>query len=210
MMEDDGSFPWPQNGNRLFGVDEEWWYNACLNWAGTKGAWQLYADGYRMGAEVLATHAVETRSDLDVLIYPIIFLYRQYLELRLKRLIQDAQHFLDRPVDFPKQHGLAALWAVLAPLLVEIAAKTDQGIPNEETDTISAIITEFESMDPGSSAFRYPVDKRGQVSLPNDATHVSVRTLADTMGRVANWFESFTLMLSAYQDIKDQIDRGWI
>jgi hypothetical protein len=65
----------------------------------TGGPWQLnvkadmpflrdyrYVEGFRRAAEVLGEHAAAHRTDVDALAMPILFCYRQWMELRLKDL----------------------------------------------------------------------------------------------------------------------------
>jgi hypothetical protein len=52
--------------------------NACLNWGGGL----VYALGYRTAADALIERVAGM--DQDALVYPIVFCYRQYLELLLK------------------------------------------------------------------------------------------------------------------------------
>jgi hypothetical protein len=74
--------PWPKKGNQLFKSDADWINNACLNFK--EDQLNLYAIGYKRAAELLLEHVKNSGRDQDTLVYPIIFLYRHYLELRLK------------------------------------------------------------------------------------------------------------------------------
>ena len=71
----------------LFASDPDPWHNAYLD--RVPMPWCLYADGYRKAATLLVERC-ETFYDRNTLIYPIAFLYRQYLELALteSRIIQ--------------------------------------------------------------------------------------------------------------------------
>ena len=59
---------------QLFKAGVEWWLNACLD--PFHEDWYAYTEGYKRAANVLVEHVRGKRSDLDVLVYPIIFLYR--------------------------------------------------------------------------------------------------------------------------------------
>jgi hypothetical protein len=70
--------------NKLFKIDyDKWWENAILN----HPSWSKISHGFKMLSDIGADHACEGK-DQDILIYPIIFLYRHYLELQLKGLIR--------------------------------------------------------------------------------------------------------------------------
>ena len=46
-----------------------------------------------------------------MLIYPIVFLYRQYLELRLKEIINEERKLLKKSeYGYPEHHKLDKLW----------------------------------------------------------------------------------------------------
>lgn len=83
----------------------------------THDPWFLYAEGYRRGAEILVERAAATRGELDALVYPIVFLYRQYAELALKILVRDAGILIDDPEAPINTHDLARLWARVETLL---------------------------------------------------------------------------------------------
>ncbi len=72
----------PVHADELVGEDGDWIQNACLNWAAD--ASELYIEGYYQAA----LRVVENLGhDQDFLVYPAIFLFRHYLELRLKHII---------------------------------------------------------------------------------------------------------------------------
>lgn len=50
------------------------------------GDWDTYAMGYKRAGDILVQYVADNDWDQDFLVYPITFLYRQYLELRLKEL----------------------------------------------------------------------------------------------------------------------------
>jgi hypothetical protein len=77
--------PWPRKGDILFDAGSDWWHNACVGWS--RDQWMGYAEGYKLAADLLVQHVVDTRSKQDFLVYPIVFLYRQALEVALKHLL---------------------------------------------------------------------------------------------------------------------------
>ena len=73
--------------------------------------WEFYAFAYQKGGDELVEVAKRTPRTADTLIYPILYCYRHYLELRLKSLIRDTSSLLDVPRDPPANHDLRALWS---------------------------------------------------------------------------------------------------
>src|SRR5688572_6026177 len=96
--------------NPLFRAGDDWWNNACLNYA--SDTWGLYLAGYREAAEALIEHVQERRGTLDSLVLPTVFLYRQYLELMLKRIIGHGHRLLGERTGYPHGHDIKKLWDV--------------------------------------------------------------------------------------------------
>ncbi|MBL8015621.1 MAG: hypothetical protein JNK26_05590, partial [Candidatus Doudnabacteria bacterium] len=60
--------------------------NAILNY-GEQDRFAIYALGYQDAAELLTLAYMENDRPKDRLVYPIVFLYRQNIELKLKEFI---------------------------------------------------------------------------------------------------------------------------
>jgi len=86
VVIEEKDFPWPRKGDHLFVEREDWYSNAVLN--SRRDNLSLYAVGYKRAGEMLVEAVVQSRKDYDSLVFPIVFVYRQYLELRLKQLIR--------------------------------------------------------------------------------------------------------------------------
>jgi hypothetical protein len=99
---------------KLFDHAEDWWHNATLN-TGAE-AWSQIAEGYRDAADIVVENHKGSAVVLDWIAFPVVFLYRQYLELSMKGLLIDAGSLLDRPQDPGTSHSLEALWARLRPV----------------------------------------------------------------------------------------------
>jgi hypothetical protein len=140
----------------LFMPDDDWLNNACINQKVNHDL-DLFAEGYKTASDTLVRHIVENASHQDTLVYPIIFLYRQHIELRFKEILREGLLLLDEGQDFPKTHRLDKLW----PAVIEIIEKLwpDEGV--EQLDIIGHVINEFSALDPESMSFRYPEDRCG-------------------------------------------------
>src|SRR4051812_27294719 len=149
---------WPCVGDVLFSADGGW-FNACVGW--TCDQWVGYAEGYRRAAEILVQHIADTERDQDVLVYPIVFMYRQAIEISLKRLIVIGTQLIDRPTEVPRHHRLVLLWRQCRPIIEEVWPDG----PKEDLDVVGAVLEDFEALDPISTVFRYPVNNEGQASL---------------------------------------------
>jgi hypothetical protein len=77
----------PRKDDVLFRPDrKDWQTNADLNTDGVPADY-VYAEGYHRAGQILADYVIEKKWDQDLLVCPIVFLYRHYVELQLKRLI---------------------------------------------------------------------------------------------------------------------------
>jgi len=187
--------PWPKTGDILFQAGNDWQHNACLNFCHDK--WELYATGYKDAADILAQRVMETQRSADVLIYPIVFLYRHYLELRLKEIIVAGQELLDHPPDLKLIHGLDILWKSCPKIFDEVWP----GSSKDELNAVEDCIMQFYKTDPQSMSFRYPATKDGQPTLPG-LQHINIRNLQEVMGRISSLLEGGSTGISVYLDYK--------
>lgn len=188
----------------LFMPDADWQNNACINQKVVAHDLDLFAEGYKTAADILVEHVVEHSSHQDTLVYPIVYLYRQHIELRFKEIIREGLLLLDENQDFPITHRLDRLW----PMVKEIIEKL---WPDEETEDlriIEHVVNEFCSIDPESISFRYPEDKCGNNPL-SGLTHVNLRHLAEMIDEVYNILFGVSAAISEYQDAQYQLRRAF-
>ena len=142
-------------------------------------AYDDYAIGYKEAADQLMAGMGVGQSNGSYLTYPIMFLYRHYLELRLKEIViglkemgslsVDFDHFNlwpQLPDDQPRGHCLTYFWdSMLSHWVGAIEEELVAGIVLEELeskyDIIGERIHELDEIDRASEVFRYPVDKEG-------------------------------------------------
>lgn len=60
--------------------------NSGRNYQSTPQNWGMYTIGYKEAGDLLLQYALNVGRQ-NVLVYPIIFLYRHYIELQLKEII---------------------------------------------------------------------------------------------------------------------------
>lgn len=189
---------WPVKGDQLFKPGIRDWSNACLNF--TSNQFSLYATGYKRAGDLLAEHIARTNSNQDILIYPIAFLYRQYLELQLKDIIIKGNALLDIQESYPKDHRLDIIWAKCRKIIENLK---DFDSVREEIEATEEYIQQFSKIDPYSMAFRYPTDKENKSSLP-DINHISIMNLKNIISGIANFLDATGMILSVELDFKWQ------
>lgn len=163
-------------GQQLFVRGDDWHNNAML-WS--HFAWDIYAAGYKDAADALVATLAERKAPLDSVIYPLVFLYRQGLELQLKLILPLARRLAGKKSVADHKHDLMPLWSELRRHLEQLDSLKD----DKELPAIEDFIRQLDAVDPGSFAFRYPTTKKGEVSLP-ELRHINVRHLSEIIDSV--------------------------
>lgn len=188
-----------KGSDQLFVEAEDWWMNACLNWY--LDPTELYIVGYKEAGDSLVNSVADRSGTADSLIFPIVFLYRHYIELRLKSLLKDGHRLLDKEHKQKSEHQLSKLWPKVRDILVELW-------PDENEDDLvifESLINQFEQVDPRSTTFRYPQDFAGNSSLKIDIPRVNLRNLKEVVEAMAFIMEGSAAAISEYQGYKDDM-----
>ena len=188
----------PSATDQLFIPAEDWWNNACLNYH--PNGWAVYASGYKEAADIVVREFCDKCYRQDALLYPAVFLYRQYLELALKDLIRQARDYLDMDDEFPKVHQLDDLWRICRALTEQIAGGSDADLMEQ----IGRLIGEFCTVDPLSQAFRYPEDKKGNPSLPGIML-IDLANIRDVIQKIAVLLDGADAMIEHYASIRQDM-----
>lgn len=175
-------------GRHLTGGDEEWEHAHIF----PSEADFRYPEGFKMAAEVLVDH-VYASGDFswwaDSLLYPVGFLLRHYLELKIKSVLSALDHGLKNP-----HHKLLDLWRTLrevaGSMLPPDRSDDEQQEMKERFTPFSTfrehetfvslqqaeeIVSELHDLDPSGEAFRYAFKKDGSRALPAFLTHVDLK-----------------------------------
>jgi len=189
------STPWPNKGDELFKADTDGYHNAVLNCWGD--SLESYIAGYKRAADLLVGYIKDSHNDQDILVFPIVFLYRQYVELRLKDIIKNGNHLLDNQLGYSKSHNLLKLWESCRKIIEKLWPK---GTP-EDLDAVEECIMQFSEEDPESTAFRYPTNKKGEASLPN-RLYINLRNVSDVITKVSGLLDGTSYAIAHYLDYK--------
>src|SRR5262249_24682285 len=140
-------FRWPSPGDRAF--------NSSLDVPSSVGVAQdpftrmvFMTDGYKEAADILVTKAVEDRPSSYMLLYPILFCYRHFLELSLKYVIVSYGRQAGVPPN-TKDHDLDLLWPAFRQVLAYFGVGDEAALT-----TVEAVIAEFAKIDRDSFTFR--------------------------------------------------------
>jgi len=183
---------------KLFSSDVDGHNNAWVNYRYHGQVICLYAEGYERAAKILIEHVKKGRQrDNDLLIYPIVFLYRQHLELRLKEIINEGRKLLKKSENgYPKHHKLDRLWPTAKGIIRQVWSHLSDP---KEFDLIAHVIQQFTQYDPQSMNFRYP---------DQDAAHediatldvINIRQFGDVMDKVSYFLDGVSIGISEHLD----------
>ena len=182
-------------GGNLFGGDASW-HDAILSVY--HPSWGVYAEGYRLAADRVLELALEKSSQRDFLIYPVCFLYRQFLELSLKEVIRYAEELAQGEAGrTPDHHRLDGLWSRFKNAMGQV---TD-GSLDDEIAVIENAVLQFAQLDPSSQAFRYPADREGE-PVRHIRERVNLPSLRKEMANAAKAVQMVSGGLSAMVDLQ--------
>ena len=198
-MEEEEYF-WPEPGDQLFqlGLGK---HVACVGFR--KGDWYPYIQGYKRAADTLVAHLVDqNRYEVDFLVFPIAFLYRQCIELQLKVVINDGNDFLDKPYTMKPTHKLDVLWTQCREIIQAIWPEEN---PSETLDAVEELLKEFSKADPTSTAFRYPVKNNGNPEL-SAIEHIDIEHLARNAAKIYNLLNASNTAIQRMADEKLEME----
>jgi hypothetical protein len=192
----------PKKGVKLFSGAKDWQHNACVGYMDIDMSWDAYAEGFKTAADQIVEDILENRvGPIDVLVYPVVFLYRQYLELRLKELIIVGARLHHESADVPIKHDLLKLWALVRPRLEEVWPTEST---REYNEAVEEGLRQFCDVDPGSYAFRYPVDNKG-VPVLGCIDHINLRQVKDVIAGISTVLDGSSIGMGEYLDAKHEM-----
>lgn len=187
----------PQRGINLFSASGDRKADAIIGNRGIE--WGLYCHGYQQAADALVDVFLERYDNYSAYYesqaYPIIFLYRHYLELRLKELFIAYGDLLGDSIDV-SGHSLITLWQKVRERDKRVSTESSPEI-DADMETIEDIIKQFDRIDPNSEVFRYPVLRNGKtVTLP--PIQVDLRQLKEVMSWASDLLDGWSVGVYQY------------
>lgn len=148
-----------------------------------------YIEGYKRAAHLLRDSLLVEQRDLDLLIYPLGYLYRHHIELHLKRLIATVKQFRDVESTVPFTHSLTSLWQQLKHELSELASQIT--FP----DGMEEWLDELVSLDNSAENFRFDKTRDGTNTLAN-VRHINVSDFCSHMDAIVEHLDALHCWLS--------------
>ena len=135
-------FRWPKRGEQPFTQSPHWQDNACIN-QHSSGRPVMMMTGYKKAADLMVERTAQDRSDRDALVFPVIFNYRQFIELSLKYLIATYGHTVGVAANW-NTHKLSVLWKTF----MEVLDGYGHDDPDQTDLVVAEIVAEFAKVDP--------------------------------------------------------------
>jgi predicted nucleotidyltransferase len=177
-MED---YSWPEDGDQLFlsndPMEDAWIHPSSINFV-------VYADSYKRAADHLVKEAIRKHKEQDSLIYPILFLYRQHIELQMKYIIRTWYRRRKNEAPNYMHHNLERLWQGCREIIEEAWPSGD----SDDVDIVEEVIHELAEADPGSFTFRYPIDTNDEPVIEEE-TFIDLRNLYVVMEKTSHFLD---------------------
>lgn len=162
--------------------DKDLWMSANLNILGKEEKYYIYATGYFEAAKIIYQNLDSQKRYHDILVYPIIYLFRQSIELLMKDIIKTGYKLIHNTDKYFDRHELINLWNEVLEILNE--SKIEHN--TNDIEVITSLINEFDKIDPRSTAFRYPEKINGEESLYG-INHINLDTFYTTACKICNY-----------------------
>lgn len=150
-----------------------------------KTDWLPICEGYKKAADILSKYVFENQHNQDFLIYPIAFLYRHHIELKLKEIMVVSSKIMDEPFELKHHHKLIDLWHDALKRIKKKWPNADYSVFQDTED----ILNRISKFDPGSFSFRYPLDKKQKPNL-EDGSRINILNLSDVFNNISAFLDS--------------------
>lgn len=175
--------------------------NADVGWMNNRSV--FYSHGYRAAAEkLIKDYGSLSLPERDSMVFPVIFLYRHYLEIEIKDLIYRIEYFSGNEKLEITHHRLLNIWDILDKkydeLLTNISPKYNF-CSDKDRNSIRVLIKEFNNIDELSFSFRYPKDKKGNKSIKG-INYISLDNFKTEINKVINVIDKINETVCHYED----------
>ena len=156
-----------------------------------KSKYYEYELAYKRAGDVLVAQALEDKSlFLSISVYPITFLYRQFLELYIKDILMRFDSDFDGNKKPYCKHDVYPLWHKLLDTVKGNIADFPQELRDIEfVDVLcatDAYFAEISVLDNSSMSFRYPDNKAHTANFFNKELPIDIQNLKERIAELAN------------------------
>jgi hypothetical protein len=195
---------WPKKTDKAFKSDGNRDTNVWYGWLQKFNMQEMIADSFKEVAD-MAVNGVELGprpNTLDGFLHPIAYLYRHYIELKLKNVLRGGIRLGEITVsnDIMHGHSLHKLWNCFRQLVVKMQMGNDLA----PLDNTERIVMQFHDMDRSGQAFRYTTDRDGKPFLEKLPENVGLMHLRDVMAKVHRLLNGCEMCMGAAIDAADE------
>jgi len=176
-----------------------------------------YLASYKKSFDILIKDVLDTKSHVDYIAYPILFLARHCMELGLKTNIRYFAKYSEKD-NFVKAgtHNLEDLFHAFK-IHVEktfenlktkyqiVIEKDDKKAFRDLCDEVEKLKNIFHALDKNSDAFRYPIDKQQNPSFKK-GERISILDVNELLEKSMTLFIHTANVFEKYTDYADQIE----
>lgn len=186
---------WVKENTNLFTETKTHFEYAYFGWGNPNQQWYGYTEGYKQSADILVDYAIQSKRNktLDTFVYPICFMYRQYVELKLKSIfLRYSDETKEEKVKFIQnvQHNLEKIWKRVKRVLEENSNDEEK----KDIEIAEGYILQYHVFDKDSFSFRYPINKRLDV-LHEKWEYLDIKNLKIRMNEIYNFLETADTVL---------------
>ena len=181
MSTEEGERPrFPRKGDQLFPPVEDWDVEIPRTPEG-RAEYMIY--GYKRAADELVQIAIDKPEIKPALVYPIMYCYRQFIELSLKVQLRKFSSAAGLSSEkFMKSHDLRKL---LRQYLKLDKDKSSNALTQTDMYVFIGCIKEFDRIDPRSFVFRYPDGQNGEANFMS-TNKIDLENIRDVMHGLGN------------------------
>ena len=198
-----GDYLWVEDGDQLFirtynpacCAHYGWEYHRAI-------AFASYLSGYKLAADLLIDKALEEAKKhhieiIDTLVYPIIFICRQFMELSIKNIYINYAHLQreESKAIIKESHSLSRAWEYIKPFAIEVSNEDEDEL--RDVEIIEDYIKQFEEVSRDSTEYRYPVNKKNDVILKEN-TYLDLSNLKEKMQKFENFLDGLCGAMDHY------------
>jgi hypothetical protein len=181
----------------LFAPQGDWSRNVHLDWNEDYTP-NAMAAAFREAADATIARIEERSDHPDAYFYPVAYLYRHYIELELKNIIDCGKQLTPQP--FCKTnatgHSLKDLWKDAVAVFDIVFAGDDRQVLLGATE----IIEELDRADPDGQSFRYYRNRKGEPYFSELPRVLSLRTFQSQMNKLSAFLEGCACGIDAFGD----------
>ena len=175
-------------------------FNACVGKNGGPYDFYDYGNGYFKATKRLVESLEErtNRNPVDIMVYPIGYLFRHGIELNLKYFADVLPHLLSEKKALKFTHKLEDNFKLVKTYFIRIPYISLDELKIERAEKI---LREFLEIDPSGEVFRFPKNKKGKSHLQN-TTLINLLVLGEAMEELMEIFEYWFYCTDTLLEIK--------